>query len=147
MKTLLPPALFVVFVVLMGVCAGFSSAPIAIYPYNFVGLAFVVIGLGVSISAKNLFKKRNTNFMTFDEPSELVTEGLFKYSRNPMYLGFAVALLGFVVLFGASVPLFALYVVFLLIVDKWYIALEEKWMLNKFGTAYEAYCKQVRKWL
>lgn len=43
----------------------------------------------------------------------------------------------------------ALFVVFvfLLIVDKWYIALEEKWMLNKFETAYETYCMQVRKWL
>lgn len=148
MKKLLPPILFLTFVICMGlICWGTGSPHQIHYPYNLVGLAVIGVGLLLAISGKRLFKKLNANIMTFNEPTMLVTEGIYKYTRNPMYLGFAIAMLGFSVLMGAAVSSFLLTVTFVLVTDKWYIAFEEKMMRSKFGQDYDQYCGKVRRWI
>ena len=117
------------------------------YPYNLLGIFGVAIGLFISIKGKALFKTLGTNIMTFDNPDKLVTEGIYQYSRNPMYLGFVVALLGFALLTGASIVSFLFVVLFFLITDRWYIAFEEKAMMKTFGREYKAYCQAVRRWI
>ena len=148
MKKLLPPILFVLFVIAMALlCWSLGSPHQLSHPFTLVGLLFVAAGLMLAISGKKLFKKLGTNVMTFDEPDVLVTEGVFRYSRNPMYLGFVIALLGFAFLMGAALSSFILTLLFLVITDKWYIAYEENVMRSKFGDEYEAYCRSVRRWI
>ncbi|MBY4675233.1 methyltransferase family protein [Marinobacterium arenosum] len=148
MKKLLPPILFLIFVIGMGlICWGVGSPHQIHYPYNLVGLPVIGVGLLLATAGKRLFKKLNANIMTFDEPTVLVTEGVYKYTRNPMYLGFAIAMLGFSVLMGAAISSFLLTVVFVFLTDRWYIAFEEQMMRRKFGQDYEKYCRKVRRWI
>jgi protein-S-isoprenylcysteine O-methyltransferase Ste14 len=110
------------------------------------GLLLIVGGPGITLWHARLFQRRQTNIKTFDTPDRLVTEGLFRISRNPMYLGFNLTLLGAALLLGSASP-FAVVLVFLLISDRWYIAHEERIMANTFGKDYQDYCKRVRRWL
>ena len=88
-----------------------------------------------------------TNVMTFEQPDVLVTQGVYRYSRNPMYLGFVVALLGSSLLMGASISSFLLVALFFIITDRWYIRFEELEMTKKFGAEYQAYSNNVRRWI
>nr|WP_277986290.1 isoprenylcysteine carboxylmethyltransferase family protein [Vibrio vulnificus] len=105
------------------------------------------IGLILSILGKQLFNKLGTNIQTFDEPTVLVTSGIYKYTRNPMYLGLTIAMLGFSILMGGSLSSFLLAIAFFLITDRWYISYEEQMMYTKFGIEYEEYCRKVRRWI
>lgn len=148
MRRILPPVLFVFFVIAMGVvCWGMESTHNIASSYILIGLPFVIVGLGFAVAGKVLFRKIGTNIMTFNEPDVLVTEGLFKYTRNPMYLGLFIAMFGFFLLMGAAITSFVLTSLFWLIVDRWYIAFEEEAMHRKFGLDYEEYCRKVRRWI
>ncbi len=148
MKRILPPALFALFVVLMGASNRLiDPSQLIKAPYHFTGILGVLCGLGLAIVGKKLFIKLKTNIMTFDDPDKLITQGVFKYSRNPMYLGFVIALTGFAILFGLSYSSLALVVIFVVITDRWYIAFEERKMHEKFSCDYQRYCEQVRRWI
>ncbi|MCZ8500804.1 isoprenylcysteine carboxylmethyltransferase family protein [Vibrio lentus] len=148
MKKLLPPILFLIFVMSMSlICWWLGSPHHMLYPYNLAGLVVIGVGFLLAMSGKRLFKKRNTNIMTFDEPTLLVTEGVYKYTRNPMYLGLVVSLLGFAILTGAANSSFLLTAIFVLVTDRWYIKFEEQMMRDKFGQDYEDYCRKVRRWI
>lgn len=148
MKKLLPPIMFIVFVIIMALISWVSGSLHNISGYqNLIGLPFLIAGLGLAASGKRLFKKLNTNIMTFGEPDQLVTEGVYQYTRNPMYLGFVIALFGVALLLGSAMVSLLLVVVFVVITDRWYIAFEERMMLKKFGPAYEVYCQKVRRWI
>ena len=148
MKKILPPILFVIFVVAMGaVCWGVGSPHNVSYPYTIIGLLFVITGLLLAMVGKRLFKRLGTNIMTFEKPDVLVAEGVYQYSRNPMYLGFVITLLGFSLLMGAAISSFLLTGLFFIITDRWYIGFEEQAMIGKFGLEYEEYCNKVRRWI
>lgn len=110
------------------------------------GAILMGVGLVPLIVARIQFAKTKTNIFTFDEPGQLVTTGVFRVSRNPMYLGFALLLLGVSWLLR-SIPAMIIFMAFVLITDRWYIAFEERWMRDKFGSAFEAYAKRTRRWL
>lgn len=109
------------------------------------GLAAILIGLGIAWWHARLFRRRGTNLRTFDEPQQLVTEGLFRHSRNPMYLGFALATGGLALLLGATAPALVA-AAFVLVLDRWYVRFEEQAMLRQFGQAYRDYCRRTRRW-
>ncbi|AGH80856.1 isoprenylcysteine carboxyl methyltransferase [Psychromonas sp. CNPT3] len=148
MKNILPPILFLIFVVVMGVICWMMGSPHNISGYyTMIGLPFVIIGFLLTLVGKSLFKRLGTNIMTFDKPDLLVMEGVFNYSRNPMYLGFVIALFGFSLLMGGAISSFFLVGLFFIITDRWYIAFEEQAMISKFGLQYEEYCHKVRRWI
>ena len=148
MKKLLPPILFIMSAVGMGfVCSGIGSNHNILYPCNLVGLPFLFIGLGMAIWGNRLFHKLGTNIMTFDDPDMLVTDGLYKFTRNPMYLGFVIATFSIAILYLGAISSFVIALLFLFITDRWYIKYEERAMLHKFGTEYENYCRNTRRWL
>lgn len=108
----------------------------------------VLAGLGLLLSVKGArtFRQVGTNIMTFDKPDKLVTTGLFAWSRNPMYLGFAICALGGAVALGAVSALIAA-ILFCITLDRWYVRFEETMMLKTFGAEFDAYCDRVRRWL
>jgi protein-S-isoprenylcysteine O-methyltransferase Ste14 len=114
-------------------------------PYNCIG-AILAAGLLLSFAGARQFARRGTNIKTFDDPDVLVTEGLFRFSRNPMYLGFVLFLAGAAIYFG-TLASFIVAVAFAVITDRWYIRFEEQAMRRKFGAAYAAYAASVRRWL
>jgi len=80
-----------------------------------------------------------------DQATTLVTDGMFKITRNPMYLGMLLLLFGLSVFKGLIVgfiflPLFVLYITIFQIIP------EEEAMLNLFGEDYKSYSNKVRRW-
>ena len=81
-----------------------------------------------------------------DAPKKLVVRGLYRYSRNPMYVGVLTVILGWTVLFGSG--WLALYLAVVATVFHLFILLYEEPHLRKlFGGQYEEYCTQVGRWL
>jgi protein-S-isoprenylcysteine O-methyltransferase Ste14 len=76
----------------------------------------------------------------------LVTTGIFRWSRNPMYLGLAVALLGWAAFLSAAWPLLG-PVLFVLYVNRFQIRPEERVLAELFGAEYANYARRVRRWL
>src|SRR5512145_890460 len=93
-------------------------------PFNWFGLLLGGSGLAICFTAQQQFKKVGTTLYPFNEPGKLVTNGAFRYTRNPMFLGLSIFLGGAWLLLGSLSPL-SIVVAFLLIVDHWYIAHEE----------------------
>lgn len=79
-------------------------------------------------------------------PPTLFSDGIFKYSRNPMYLGFIIALLGVIIILGSAQTLIILFF-FIIIIDQWYVKFEERMMIKKFEQEYKNYMKTTRRWL
>lgn len=148
MQKLLPPILFVILILLMGVATAILAPRQFIpYPYNIAGTALLLPGLAISLYHSRLFRRLGTNVMTFGEPDQFVTTGLFRFTRNPMYLGMVIALLGMAVLLQGAIFSFVLVVLFAVITDRWYIRFEETAMAAKFGERYAAYCRQTPRWI
>lgn len=148
MKKLLPPTLFLLCLIGMPIiCWSIDSNHNFIYPYNLFGLPLLFAGLGMAKCGKNLFQKLDTNITTFEKPGILVSEGLYKLSRNPMYLGFLIALIGSAILYQGSISSFIVAFLFLIITDRWFIRYEEQEMIRKFGEEYQVYCNNVRRWI
>lgn len=81
----------------------------------------------------------------FDPPRRLVTHGPYRFVRNPMYIGAALAL-GGAALFYASVPLLGYAGFFLLATHLFVVFYEEPTLRSTFGPEYDAYCSKVGRW-
>jgi protein-S-isoprenylcysteine O-methyltransferase Ste14 len=81
----------------------------------------------------------------FDPPRQLVVRGPYRFVRNPMYIGAALALAG-AVFFYRSLPLLVYTVLFVLITHLFVVVYEEPTLGRTFGTEYEEYRQGVRRW-
>ncbi len=115
-------------------------------PWNWLGLALFGAGLAVALTGSQAFQRAGTTRDPFVESAVLVTGGVYRYSRNPMYLGMVLALLGIGVLLGSLTPLLVVPAFGLLV--RWrFIAVEEAMLTATFGQAYTDYQRRVRRWL
>ena len=110
------------------------------------GGALVILGAGISAAGKRLFRRAGTNVYTFEKPDLLVTEGIYGFTRNPMYLGMVLIAAGAALVSG-TLSACLLSAAFALAVRYWYIAYEEAEMRRRFGDRYEEYCQTVGRWL
>ena len=105
-KKLLPPVYFVVAIAMMLLLH--SSMPITIWlpwPWRAAGVLLISIGLSLNIVANRQFKSYNTTIRPFQPSSTLVTNGIFRFSRNPMYFGMVVILMGIGIILATITPL------------------------------------------
>ena len=109
------------------------------------GGVMVVLGAGIAAAGKRMFRRAGTNVYTFEQPDLLVTEGIFSFTRNPMYLGMVLVAVGAALISG-TVSGCLLGAAFTLAVRYWYIAYEEAEMRRQFGDRYEEYCRNVGRW-
>lgn len=113
-------------------------------------LASGIALLGVTIDITSLlsFRRAKTtiNPMKPRATSTLVTTGTYRYSRNPMYVGLLSFLLAWAAYLGSAWTL-AGPVLFVLYMNRFQIAPEEKVLAKMFGTTYSEYCERVRRWL
>jgi len=110
------------------------------------GGVLILIGLVLLVFANGRFTRAGTGVIPFRNVSALVTDGIYRYTRNPMYLGMVAVLLGCAVTVGATVALIV-PVLFAVIVDRRFIRYEEVMLRNLFPDDYPAYCERVRRWL
>lgn len=113
---------------------------------NVVGGLILVAGLFLDFSAAGLFLRRRTAIIPFKSASCLVTSGIYRWTRNPMYLGMAVNYAGIAVILNSLCALVVLPVV-LAIIQTQVIAREEAYLERAFGNDYVAYKGHVRRWL
>lgn len=147
-QNLLPPRLFQIGLVLMVVLdLMLGGRPVFVKGLPLLaGIVLILMGVGFTIGGAAQFNRAKTNINTFYKPDHLVTDGLFRYSRNPMYLGFATVLAGTALVLGSWEGLI-IAAGFVIIADRWYIGFEEAAMAETFGEAYKAYCRTTRRWL
>jgi protein-S-isoprenylcysteine O-methyltransferase Ste14 len=108
----------------------------------------VALGVLVAVAGLIAFRRARTtvNPMKPETASALVTGGIYRLTRNPMYLGFLLVLLAVVVFF--SNPLgFAGVVFYVAWITVFQIVPEERALAARFGTQFEEYCRRVRRWL
>ncbi|HYF70322.1 MAG TPA: isoprenylcysteine carboxylmethyltransferase family protein [Ohtaekwangia sp.] len=147
MKKIIPPFLFLFCISLMVILDWvLPSAEIFRSPIHYFGIVVVIMGLSMTIVVGKHFKKMETEIHTFKSPEKLVTGGLFKFSRNPIYLGFALSLIGVWIILGSILSVLGV-ILFVVVTNFWYIPYEEKMMRKKFGAAYEEYKSRVRRWI
>lgn len=145
-KLLLPPFLFILCIILMFFTKKvIPSSPIfSSYSY-LIGWVLVSVGLWMILHTLFIYKRVKTEINTFKSPTKLITNGLFRYSRNPIYLGFTTALVG--VMFFTNVWSSVVYVLVFVGVSQWYyIPFEENQLQKKFGKTYLDYKANVRRW-
>ena len=144
---ILPPFWFLFSIILM---AGFHKLlpvkQLMTPPLTYWGIGAIVIGILMVLYCAQLFRQKGTTIKPFEESSSLVKEGLFRYSRNPIYLGMIVFLFGLWVVLGSLTPLGVIPVFAWLIQEK-FIKEEEKMLEEKFGEEYKEYKARVRRWL
>lgn len=115
---------------------------------SFFGMVLLLLGFLILISAVKLFRndKTTVNPLSPEQATKLVTNGIFKLSRNPMYLGMAVILASVAVFFNIIggiifMALFCLYI------TKFQIIPEEKAMKELFAQDFEQYMQATRRWI
>ena len=110
------------------------------------GLLPLAIGVGLAFSALGIFKSSRTTTVPFGTPSRLILRGPYRFTRNPMYLGLALAYGGVAITNGQVWPLVLLPLV-LIYVHQVVIPIEERRLHETFGEAYDEYRAHVRRWI
>ncbi|RQP26010.1 methyltransferase family protein [Piscinibacter terrae] len=108
----------------------------------------VLLTLGVVLGPANalMFLFRGTTLNPVRTPTRLFTGGVYRFSRNPMYIGLLLIYAGVALLHWQLYALLLIWIPFG-VVDRVYIPFEEQRMLNEFGADYASYCGRVGRWL
>ena len=114
--------------------------------HQVLGMLLVASGVGISFYAAALFQARATTKNPYGDPSQFVVEMPYTFTRNPMYLGMVIALLGFAIFFASLVMLLAPIGMFI-VLDRMIIPNEEATLERTFGQQYLDYKARVRRWL
>lgn len=112
----------------------------------FLGGAIIIAGGTVIASSARSFWKAGTPIRPFEVSTTLVITGLFRYSRNPMYVGMGGILFGLALVLGTATP-FAVPPVFVVVITRRFILHEEEALADRFGGQYVEYKTRVRRWL
>ena len=117
-------------------------------PLNFkiLGYIIIVIALYNIIRTLSLVRLNRSAKKMSTDANTLIKSGPFKYSRNPIYLGFLLILIGLALVLGSFSGFLGGFFYFL-IADLWSIPNEEQKLIQIFGESYLTYKRQVRKWL
>ncbi|MDJ0879429.1 MAG: isoprenylcysteine carboxylmethyltransferase family protein [Halieaceae bacterium] len=110
-----------------------------------LGSVAIFAGLLLLVLAGGLFKKADTELIPFREVRALVTDGVYRFTRNPMYLGMALILLGTACTTGTVAGLLVTPV-FMAIIEWRFIRPEEAMLRGIFSEEFDAYCSRVRRW-
>jgi protein-S-isoprenylcysteine O-methyltransferase Ste14 len=149
MKTrkLLPPAYVLTAIVLMvALHLVAPAARLISSPWNILGIIPLAVGIVINVVADRAFRRAGTTVKPFQESSALIMTGVFRLSRNPMYLGFVLVVLGIAVITGSLTPL-VVVPAFALLLDRNFIAAEERMLEERFGSVWLEYKKSVRRWI
>ena len=147
MKQILPPTYLFASLVLVTVLWLLVPGPTVLpEPWNLIGIVLVVLGIVLNVAGDAQFKRVKTAMNPFGAPTALVTSGPFRWSRNPMYLGMFLLVLGVGILLGHATPLVASVLLFLALNFR-FVAQEELTMAARFGGDYLRYKAHVRRWL
>ncbi len=146
-KPVMPPTyLFIAIVIMVALHFILPVATIGQTLWKLVGIVPLAAGLILNLVADRDFKKHRTTVKPFEESTALITAGVYRLSRNPMYLGFELILIGVALFLGSLTP-FAVVILFPLLMEALFIRAEEQMLAQQFGRSWLAYKEEVRRWI
>ena len=146
-RIIYPPIWLVIGLVL--IFAGNEFLPLARFtgPFGwYLGGFSMVVGMILLVHAGGMFKVAETDLVPFKNVTALVTGGVYRVTRNPMYLGMTLVLLGSAITVGALSSLL-IPPLFMVIIEFRFIRPEEQMLRELFGEEFETYCSNVRRWI
>jgi len=114
--------------------------------WRLAGLLPLTLGLVLVLVGDRAFKRAETPICPGARVTALVTRGVYRLSRNPMYLGMVLIAVGFAVLLGAWSALVVPWAL-ALVLDRRFVRAEERRLAEQFGAHYEEYRRRVRRWI
>lgn len=116
------------------------------FEFTIIGIVVILAGLAIIFSASRTFKKADTRIEPWKPTSKIVSQGVFAYSRNPIYVAFCLASIGIGFVAGSVWVLMSFVPTAITI---YFVAIkkEEAYLERKFGDEYLSYKKNVRRWL
>jgi protein-S-isoprenylcysteine O-methyltransferase Ste14 len=148
MLKLIPPIWALIYVLVAAAVSYIAGWPrVPGLPLYWLAVLLIVLGAALAISAAALFRREGTEIdPTSQMNRKLVTSGPFSFTRNPMYLGLTVIALGLATWIGCW-PMFLAPIATFATTNWAHIPFEEEKMRRQFGDAYDAYAREVRRWL
>ena len=142
------PTTYLLIAIVVLIALHFLFPGIRIIPplWNLLGVIPLTLGVTINLVADKAFHKAHTTVKPFEESSVLITNSAFRISRNPMYLGFVLILIGIALLVGTLTP-YVVVLAFAILMDRMYIIVEERMLAAKFGAEWEEYKQRTRRWL
>ena len=146
----IPPPVVPVVLLVFALVLDAVAAPLGLAPFGLArwagGGVLTAAGIGLLAAAGGLFRKTGQDPKPWEPAPELIVEGIYRITRNPMYVGFGAMQAGLGMLFesylpGLLVPL-TWWIIYLIAIRH-----EEVYLREKFGAEYEAYLGRVRRWL
>ena len=144
-----PPVVAIVVGAAMWLASPYGPSAAPPLPLRIFAFAAIAIAGGATALAGDLaFRRARTTINPFrpQNTSALVTSGVYRFTRNPMYLGLAMALLGWAAFLCSAFALLGPFA-FVAYITRFQIVPEERVLSAKFGEAYAAYRARVRRWL
>jgi protein-S-isoprenylcysteine O-methyltransferase Ste14 len=111
-----------------------------------VGAAMLIAAVALIVAALGIFRRFRTRPEPWQPTTAIVTTGVYRFTRNPMYVGMALAFAGITLVLNRPYAL-ALLPIAMWIIDFGVIRREERYLEGKFGDDYLRYKERVRRWL
>ena len=115
-------------------------------PLSILGLVLITLGIGLFLWTVQFFEKHKTTLHPRGKPSSFITEGPYRWTRNPIYLGFFLVALG-TALFFANILAIVGPILFFFFISTFIIPFEEETLGRTFGKTYQSYRKRIRRWI
>jgi protein-S-isoprenylcysteine O-methyltransferase Ste14 len=142
-----PPVLALLHIIAAYLLAWFLPLPFIVPSIvKYIGFALVVIGFLLGLGAVLAFRRARTTLDPYHPVSSIVTSGVYGFSRNPIYLGFVLMVIGIPLSSGTYWGII-LAPIFIMLCNRLVIEHEEAYLAKKFGTTYTDYTSRVRRWL
>ena len=142
-----PPLLFVIPLLILGLVEWLSPTSFAQGPVRWIaGVFFFLFGVALNVAGFVTQRRAGTDPIPFNPTTRIVSHGLYRFSRNPMYVGFAFWTFGIAILVDSTWMLAAVPIG-LVLTDLLIVRREEAYLERKFGQEYLAYKQQVRRWI
>jgi protein-S-isoprenylcysteine O-methyltransferase Ste14 len=146
-KKILPPTYLLAALVLMIALRALLPGPRLLAGYvTLLGLLPLAAGIAINLVADGAFKRLGTTIKPGEESGTLITTGVFHLSRNPMYLGFVLVLIGVALQLGTLTP-WLVVIAFAVLMEVLFIRPEERMLEETFGQAFLDYRRRTRRWL
>jgi len=146
---LMPPAVFFTCLAAGGLMEFFFPRTFPMLPEMlrfFLGAGLGVSGFALMLAADTTFKRIGTNVPTNLPATTFVAQGVYRFSRNPMYVGGSAFFLGIGLMVGSPWMVVAYFPLGVYLAG-YVVPREEAYMARAFGDDYRSYCRQVRRWL